>query len=331
MKTRNKTRFISMSLTLILIVFLTVPATVMAAESTVNLGTTASFAVLAGTTITNTGPTTIGGSVGGNIGVSPGSAITGFPPGTVTDGTIHSADATALQAQVDLAAAYNDAAGRAVTANLTGQDLGGLTLTAGVYKFSSSAQLTGTLILDAQGDPEAVFIFQISSTLTTASNSVVSLTNGARFCRVFWQVGSSATLGTNTQFVGHIFALTSIAAQTGVTVQGQLLARNGAVTLDNNTITNGVCEAAPTPTSTTAATTSTPTTAPTAVTTAVTTVVTTVVTATAMTTAAAATTTVVSGADIPKTGETNNSWLIGLLLLGLAGSLFILRWRRKVH
>ncbi|MDW7656591.1 MAG: ice-binding family protein [Bacillota bacterium] len=254
MKTRNKTMIFLV--TLCLITLLTVPAPVLAAESTVNLGTTASFAVLAGESITNTGPTTIGGSVGGNIGVSPGTSVTGFPPGIVSDGTIHSADATALQAQVDLVTAYNDAASRAVTADLTGQDLGGKTLTAGVYSFSSSAQLTGTLILDAQGDPEAVFIFQIGTTLTTASSSVVSLINGARFCRVFWQVGSSATLGTSTDFVGHVFALTSIAAQTGATVQGQLLARNGAVTLDNNTITNGVCDdgATPTPTPTTGAT-----------------------------------------------------------------------------
>jgi len=312
---RNRTRFISILITLILVVFLAAPAAVMAAEPTVYLGTTASFAVLAGTTITNTGPSMIGGSVGGNIGVSPGTAVTGFPPGAVSDGTIHSADATALQAQVDLTTAYNDAAGRAVTDELTGQDLGGLTLTAGVYKFSSSAQLTGTLILDAQGDPEAVFIFQIGSTLTTASSSVVSLTNGARFCRVFWQVGSSATLGTNTQFVGHVFALTSIAAQTCATIQGQLLASNGAVTLDNNTINNGVCAAAPTPTPTTTETTDT-----TATTTASTTA-----------TTGATTTTAISGEDVPETGESSSYWLSGLILLGLAGSLMIFRLRKRAH
>ena len=294
----------------ILIIFLVTPTTVFAAEPTVNLGTTASFAVLAGTTITNTGPTTIGGSVGGNIGVSPETSVTGFPPGTESDGTIYIADATALQAQVDLVTAYNDAASRAVTADLTGQDLGGLTLTTGVYSFSSSAQLTGTLTLDGQGDPEAVFIFQISSTLTTASSSVVSLVNGARFCRVFWQVGSSATLGTNTAFVGHIFALTSIAAQTGTTVQGQLLARNGAVTLDSNTINNGVCAAVPTPAPTTAATTAATSVATTAATTAATTT---------------------NNDELPQTGESANYIIYGIILLSLAGSFAFFIRRRQAH
>ena len=130
---------------------------------------------------------------------------------------------------------------------LTASDnqLGGQTLTSGVYAFghAETANLTAAspLVLDAEGNDEAVFIFQASSDLITASNSVIILKNGARFCRVFWQVTSSATLGTNSTFVGHIFALTSIAAQTGANVQGQLLARNGAVTLDHNTIHNGLC------------------------------------------------------------------------------------------
>ena len=291
---------LSIIMTLLMTV-LAIPAVTVAAEATVNLGTAASYAVLAGTTITNTGPTMISGSVGGNIGVSPGSSITGFPPGTVSDGTIHSADASALQAQADLVIAYNDAAGRPVTSDLTGQDLGGLTLTPGVYSFSSSAQLTGTLTLDAQGDPEAVFIFQIGSTLTTASGSSVSLTNEARFCRVFWQVGSSATLGTNSTFVGHIFALTSIAAQTGATVQGQLLARNGAVTLDNNTINNGVCETSATETETTATE--------------------------GETTGTSEVTTATTDVDIPQTGETSNLPIIALVLLGLAGGFVLLNRR----
>lgn len=293
-------------LAMVLSILLTVmafPAVTAAAEATVNLGTAASYAVLAGSTITNTGPTMISGDVGGNIGVSPGSAVTGFPPGEVADGTIHLADAAASQAQSDLTIAYNDAAGIPVTQDLTGQDLGGMTLTTGVYSFSSSAQLTGTLTLDAAGDPDAVFIFQIGSTLTTASNSTVNLINGARFCRVFWQVGSSATLGTGSTFVGHIFALTSITAQTGATVQGQLLARNGAVTLDSNTITNGVCETTPT----TAATTTV---------------------AAATTTIAAATT--ADELDIPQTGESGNPLIIGLILIVLAGSLaFSLRRTRS--
>jgi hypothetical protein len=206
------------------------------AQAPVSLGTADSFGVLGGSAVTNTGPTV----VNGDLGVSPGTAVTGFPPGTV-NGTTHAADAAAAQAQSDLTTAYNDAAGRACNTALTGQDLGGLTLTSGAYCFSSSAQLTGTLTLDAQGDPNAVFIFQIGSTLTTASGSNVNLINGAQSCNVFWQVGSSATLGTTTTFRGNILALTSITATTGATVDGRLLARNGAVTLDSNTVTRAQC------------------------------------------------------------------------------------------
>jgi hypothetical protein len=213
------------------------------AQAPVSLGTADSFAVLAGTTVTNTGPTV----VSGDLGVSPGTAVTGFPPGTVNNGTIHAGDAVAAQAQSDLTAAYNDAASRACAVVLTGQDLGGLTLTHGVYCFASSAQLTGTLTLDAQGDPNAVFIFQIGSTLTTASGSNINLINGAQSCNVFWQVGSSATLGTTTTFRGNILALTSNTATTGATVDGRLLARNGAVTLDSNTVTRAQCAAGPGP------------------------------------------------------------------------------------
>ncbi|MFN2389860.1 MAG: ice-binding family protein, partial [Actinomycetota bacterium] len=208
----------------------------------VDLGTAGSFAVLAGTTVTNTGTT----SVDGDLGVSPGTAVTGFPPGQV-NGTIHRGDAVAAQAQSDLTVAYNSAAGRACDFVLTGSDLGGMTLTPGVYCFASSAQLTGTVTLDAQGDPSAVFIFQIGSTLTTASGSSVNLINGASACNVFWQVGSSATLGTGTSFAGNILALTSITAQTGTTVQGRLLARNGAVTLDTNVVDASACGAGTTP------------------------------------------------------------------------------------
>ena len=209
------------------------------AQASVGLGTADGFGVLGGTTVTNTGPTV----VNGDLGVSPGTAVTGFPPGTV-NGTIHAADAVAAQAQSDTTTAYNDAAGRACTGVLTGQDLGGMTLTAGVYCFSSSAQLTGTVTLDAQGDPGAVFIFKIGSTLTTASGSNVNLINGAQSCNVFWQVGSSATLGTTTTFRGNILALTSITATTGATVDGRLLARNGAATLDSNTVTRARCATA---------------------------------------------------------------------------------------
>lgn len=209
----------------------------------VGLGTADTFAVLAGSTVTNTGPSV----VGGNVGVNPGSAIVGFPPGTVVGGTFHANDAVALQAQNDLTTAYNDAAGRASTAAIPA-DLVGLTLPAGVYSRASSLSLSGTLTLDAQGDPNAVFIFQAGSTLTTASASRVALVNGAQACNVFWQVGSSATLGTDTTFVGSILALTSATVQTRTTVAGRVLARNGQVSLDTNTITRPTCNTASTPT-----------------------------------------------------------------------------------
>jgi len=205
------------------------------------LGTAQDFAVLGGSTVTNTGSSVITG----DLGVSPGSAVTGFPPGLVTGGTIHAADAVALQAQNDTTTVNNALAGQACTSDLTGQDLGGLTLVPGVYCFSSSAQLTGALTLDAGGDSKAVWVFRAGSTLTTASSSSVLLTNGGSPCNVFWQVGSSATLGTSTSFVGHVIALTSITLTTGASVSGSILARNGAVTLDTNTIAASACAVAP--------------------------------------------------------------------------------------
>jgi hypothetical protein len=212
-----------------------------ASQAPVGLGTATSFAVLAGSTVTNTGPSVITGDVG----VSAGSAVTGFPPGTVVSGTIHAADAVAAQAQADLTVAYNDAAGRG-PATVVPTNLGGQPLVPGVYTSAAGTlSLTGNLTLNAQGDPNAVFIFQAASTLVTASASTVTLINGAQACHVFWQVGSSATLGTASSFVGNILALTSITATTGATVNGRLLARNGAVTLDTNTITRANCTAVP--------------------------------------------------------------------------------------
>ncbi len=193
------------------------------------------FAVLAGSTVTNTGSTMIAGDVG----VNPGSAVTGFPPG-LASGAIHKADGAAAQAQAALTAGYIDAAGRSGSTTVAG-DLVGKTFTAGVYKSTSSLALSGDVTLDAQGDPAAVFIFQISSTLTTGSGSHVVLANGAKACNVFWQVGSSATLGTNSVFKGNILALTSITITTGVNLQGRALARNGAVTLDSDVITGCTC------------------------------------------------------------------------------------------
>ncbi len=209
----------------------------------VNLGIADSFAVLAGSTVTNTGPSI----VHGDLGVWPGTAITGFPPGMVTSpGVMHANDAVAMNAQNTLTTAYNFAAGEACGTNLTGQDLGGLTLTPGVYCFNSSAQLTGILTLNALGDPNAIFVFQIGSTLTTASNSSVSFISGGQGDTVFWQVASSATLGTTTSFAGNILALTSITMNTNASIQcGRALARNGAVTMDTNTVSidTAGCEA----------------------------------------------------------------------------------------
>jgi hypothetical protein len=213
------------------------PASVFAATSP-RLGTALNFTVLAGSTITNTGPTVVTGA----LGLHPGTALTGFPPGVVTSAT-HLTDGVALQAKHDLITAYNDAANAPTTENLTGENLGGKNLVPGVYGFSSSAQLTGSLTLSGRG----VFIFKIRSTLTTASNAVVRLTNGAQACQVYWQVGSSATLGTTTRFQGNLMALTSITLNTGADVAaGRVLARNGAVTLHANDITRpaGTCIAA---------------------------------------------------------------------------------------
>ena len=212
-----------------------------AAPAPVGRGTAGDFAVLGGSTVTNTGPSVITG----NLGLSPGSSITGFPPGKV-NGTIHQTNAVALQAKKDLVTAYDDAKGRTPTATISA-DLGGQTLTPGVYKGAPSLHLTGTLTLDGQNDQNAVFIFQApASTLITASSSRVELIRGAQACNIVWQVGSSATLGTNSFMRGNILALTSISLNTGATVDGSTLARNGAVTLDNNTISGAACLGAPT-------------------------------------------------------------------------------------
>ncbi len=209
------------------------------AAAQVSLGTAATYGVLGGSTVTSTGATI----VNGDLGVSPGTAITGFPPGIVVPpGVIHSADASSAQAQTDLTTAYNAVAGTPTQVDLTGIDLGGLTLTPGVYGFSSSAQLTGTLTLNAQGNPNALFLFKIGTTLTTASGSSVAMINGGSGCNVYWQTGSSATLGTGTSFLGNILALASITLNTGATLGGRALARSGAVTLDGARVS--VCSTA---------------------------------------------------------------------------------------
>ena len=194
------------------------------------------FTVLGGSTVTNTGPT----SITGNVGVSPGSAITGTVSITLT-GTYHAGDAVALQAQTDVTKAYNGLKAMSSNQNLTGQDLGGLTLNSGVYKFDSEAQLTGALTLDAQGNNNAFWVFQIGDTLKTANASSVNMINvgshGGTDNGLFWQVGSSATLGTTTAFEGNLLALASITLNMGATIDnGRALAETGAVTMDSNTL-----------------------------------------------------------------------------------------------
>jgi hypothetical protein len=205
------------------------------------LGTAEDFAVLADSTATNTGSTVING----DLGVWPGTEVTGFPPGVIT-GTIHAGDAAAQQAQSDATIAYLDLAGRPCDVDLSGTDLGGLTLVPGVYCFSGSAQLTGQLTLDAQNNADAFFIFQIGSTLTTASNSSVLMINSGSACNAFWQVGSSATLGITTEFAGNVLALTSVTLNTGADVAGRTLAQNGSVTMDTNDISIAICDSGPT-------------------------------------------------------------------------------------
>lgn len=200
----------------------------------VGLGTATSFAVLAGSTVTNVNPTLISG----DLGVSPGTAITGDP--LVVNGTVHSADDVAAQAQLDLVTAYDDAAAR-VPATEVLATLGGRTLLPGVYKATSTLNLTGTVTLDGGDNPAAVFIFQVGSALITAPNSTVALIGQAQPCNVFWQVTSSATLDTNTTFVGTVMALTDVEVLTGSTVAGRAMARNGQVTLDKNRITRTAC------------------------------------------------------------------------------------------
>jgi len=219
---------------------------VVAQASAVNLATAGPFVVLGGSTVTNTGPSVLNG----DLGLSPGTSLTGFGLPAVVNGATHANDAVAAQAQADLTTAYNVAAGQPVPPghNLTGTDLGNRTLTAGAYGFSTSAQLTGQLTLNAQGNPSAQFVFVIGSTLTTASASSVILTNGASPCNVYWKVGSSATLGSTTAFAGNLMALSSISLNNGATVVGRLLARNGQVSLINNVIGNAGCATGSAPT-----------------------------------------------------------------------------------
>ena len=211
-----------------------------------SLGSAETFAVLGASTVTNTGAS----QISGNVGVSPGTAITGFPPGIITNGALHAGDGVATEAHADYATAYNEFAGLASPPanNLSGADLGGMTLTPGVYKFNTSATSDGQLTLDAQNDPDARFVIQIGTTLITSGSSSVLLINGADARNVYFQVGTSATLGAGSSFIGNILAYAAITTVSGTTVTGRLLALTEAVTLDTNRVTYPGLSAVPTPT-----------------------------------------------------------------------------------
>ena len=210
-----------------------------ASASAVDLATVSPFVVLGGTTVTNTGPSVLNG----DLGVSPGTELKGFGLPAVVNGATQATNAVAAKAQLDLTNAYDVAAGQPVAPadDLSGTDLGNRKLGPGAYRYNAAALLTGALTLDAEGDPNAQFVFKIGSALTTESASSVVLVNGASPCNVYWQVGSSADLGTTTSFQGNLMALTSISLKNGATVVGRMLARNGAVTLINNVLTRPLC------------------------------------------------------------------------------------------
>ncbi len=210
--------------------------TASAAVGPVPLGTADSFVVLAGTEVSATGPNTLNG----DLGIYPGSALTGLGTITIT-GTEYVADGVAQQAQADLTTAYLNAAAQGPALTLSPADLGGMTLTAGVYTVDASMELTGVLELNAEGNPDALFVMQATSDLIVNSGASVSLINGAKWCNVFWQVDSSASIGSGASFAGSILALTSITLADGATVEGRALARNGNVTMINNTFTAPAC------------------------------------------------------------------------------------------
>jgi hypothetical protein len=204
-----------------------------------SLGSAAIFTVLGGSTVTNTGVST---TIVGDLGVSPGTALTGIPAGEPTDGVEHAGDPVAAQAQADLTTAYDALKALPCDVVMTGKDLGGLTLAPGVYCYASSAaQLSGALTLDAQGDASAVFVFQIGSTLTTTTSSTITMINGGQPCHVYWQLGSSGTIGKGNAFAGNILSFASITLMTGANVSGRALARTGAVTMDTNDLAVGAC------------------------------------------------------------------------------------------
>ena len=246
----NRTKSLRLGLARGLFLLIAALAIIAAPANAQSLGTAENFAVLGASTVTNTGASTINSSVG----VSPGSAITGFPPGIIINGALHAADGPATQAHADFANAYlafeNLASPPAN--NMSGTDLGGKTLTPGVYKFDTSATSGGMLTFDAQNDPNARFVVQIGTTLITSSNSSVALINGADARNIYFQVGTSVTLGSGSSFIGNLLAYASVTTVSGTTVTGRLLALTGAVTLDTNNVTSpGLSPGAtPTPTGT---------------------------------------------------------------------------------
>src|SRR4029077_372016 len=203
-----------------------------ATAALISLGEAENVAVLGNSTVTNAGPTIVTGNVALS---SPGVSVTGFPPGTIVDGSIHIGDALANQAHADAATAYGQLVGETMTSDLSGQDLGGMTLMPGGYHFATTAQLTGTLTLDTGGDPTATFHFQIGTTLTTDPGSMITLLNGSS-ANIFWQVGTSATIGVDSTFDGNILADQSTTVNSGATINGRAIAINAAVTLDTNII-----------------------------------------------------------------------------------------------
>lgn len=231
------------AIVLAMITAFALPAAAQAAP--VGLGTAGPFVVLGGTKVTNVGPSVLNG----NLGISPGTELEGFGLPAVINGSTHATDEVAAKAQLDLTTAYDVAAGQSVLPanDLSGTDLGERKLGPGTYRYNAAALLTGALTLDAEGDPNAEFVFQIGSQLTTESASSVLLVNGASPCNVYWQVGSSADLGTTTAFQGSLMALTSISLKNGATVLGRMLARNGQVSLINNVLTRPLCATGSTP------------------------------------------------------------------------------------
>jgi Ice-binding-like len=203
-----------------------------AAATLIDLGEAANVAVLGDSTVTNAGPTIVTGNVALS---SPGVSVTGFPPGTIVNGSIHIGDALANQAHADAATAYGQLVGETMTTDLSGQNLGGMILMPGVYHFATTVQLSGTLTLDTGGDPNAAFHFQIGTTLTTDPNSMITFLNG-NSANIFWQVGTSATIGVGSTFYGNILADQSITVNSGATINGRAIAINAAVTLDTDII-----------------------------------------------------------------------------------------------